>query len=110
MSPLSGLAVALFAGVSSVSVQPKMPYTGLTTARVVPDLCHYSYRVSTPSAECQKLCDQGFGYYYSYVWMEAARSFETALKHDPDCAMAWLGLHKSLEKWGKSNPTKADPF
>ena len=24
-----------------------------------------------------------------------------ALKHDPDCAYAWLMLHRSLEKWGR---------
>ena len=61
----------------------------------------YHYPVSTRSAECQAFCDQGLGYFYSYVWMEAARCFETALSHDPDCAFAWLGLHRSLEKWGK---------
>jgi tetratricopeptide (TPR) repeat protein len=109
MSPLPGLAVALYVAVSAVPGPRPMPITGLIPARVVPDLCRYSYRVSTPSADCQALCDQGFGYYYSYVWMEAARSFETALRHDPDCAMAWLGLHKALDKWGKSAAPKPDP-
>ncbi len=80
-----------------------MPLTGLAPAKVVPNLCVYHYPVSTRSAECQAFCDQGFGYFYSYVWMEAARCFETALKHDPDCAYAWLGLHRSLEKWGRGN-------
>jgi hypothetical protein len=84
---------------------PKMPLTGLAPAKLVPDLCVYRYPVSTRSAECQALCDQGCGYYYSYVWMEAARCFETALSHDPECAFAWLGLHRSLEKWGKGTTT-----
>ncbi|MFM8275087.1 MAG: tetratricopeptide repeat protein, partial [Gemmata sp.] len=32
---------------------------------------------------------------------EAARAFETALQHDPECAYAWLMLSRSLEKWGR---------
>jgi tetratricopeptide (TPR) repeat protein len=74
----------------------------MSKAKVVPDLCHVRYRVSTESAMCQKFVDQGLGYYYSYVWMEAARSFETATLHDPNCAFAWWGLSKACEKWGKA--------
>jgi hypothetical protein len=83
-------------------VQPdaKMPFTGLTPAKLFPDLCLYRYRVSTTSDVCQQYCDQALGFYYSYVWIEAARSFETALQHDPDCAFAWMGLNRGLEKWG----------
>jgi tetratricopeptide (TPR) repeat protein len=33
--------------------------------------------------------------------MEAARSFETAVKYDPNCALAWWGLSKACEKWGR---------
>lgn len=86
---------------------PKMPLTGLAPSKVVADLCVYRYPVSTRSAECQAFCDQGAGYYYSYVWMEAARCFETALSHDPECAFAWLGLHRSVEKWGKGTTAPA---
>ncbi len=87
----------------SVPLHYQLRYTGLTPSKVMPDLCLYSYRVSTTSPACQAHVDQGLGYYYSYVWMEAARSFETALLHDPDCAMAWWGLSKALEKWRKSS-------
>jgi tetratricopeptide (TPR) repeat protein len=59
------------------------------------------YRVSTTSPECQVFFDQGLGFFYSYVWMEAARSFETALQHDPECPMAWWGLARALERWGR---------
>jgi hypothetical protein len=65
------------------------------------DACIYKYPVSTTSEECQAFVNQGLGMYYSYVWIEAARAFETALRHDPDCAYAWLMLHRSLEKWGR---------
>jgi len=79
-----------------------MPLTRLSPAKLTPDLCVYRYAVGTASGDCQRHCDQAFGYYYSYVWMEAARSFETALRHDPECAHAWLGLHMALAKWGKT--------
>ncbi len=98
--PTIAIGLALV-GSAPADAPPKdaLPLTGLAPAKLFPDLCKYQYRVTTQSADCQKLCDQALGFYYSYVWIEAARSFETALRHDPDCAMAWLGLHKSFEKW-----------
>jgi tetratricopeptide (TPR) repeat protein len=65
------------------------------------------YRVSTSSPRCQEFFDQGLGYFYSYVWMEAARSFETALEYDPNCALAWWGLSRALERWGQGDATRA---
>src|SRR5437870_1687706 len=85
----------------------KLAITKLAPAKVLPNLCVYKYRVSTSSAECQALVDQGLAFYYSYVWMEAARSFETATKHDPNCAMAWLGLSRALETWGRGDALAA---
>lgn len=101
MPLVPSIAVGLALVASAPEAPPKdvLPLTGIAPAKLFPDLCKYQYRVTTQSAECQKLCDQALGFYYSYVWIEAARSFETALRHDPDCAMAWLGLHKSFEKW-----------
>jgi Tfp pilus assembly protein PilF len=84
-----------------------MPLTGLVPARLVPNLCVVKYQVTTSSEQCQAFFDQALGYYYSYVWMEAARSFETALKHDPDCALAYWGLARALERWGRGDATKA---
>ncbi|MCE9566453.1 MAG: hypothetical protein K8U57_30890 [Planctomycetes bacterium] len=83
----------------------KMPFTGLTPAKPMFDACLYRYGVGTSSKQCQAFVDQALGMYYSYVWIEAARAAETALSHDPDCAYAWLVLHRSLEKWGKGAVT-----
>lgn len=77
-----------------------LPLSGWAPATVQPGLCSLSYRVSTQSEQCQKLFDQGLGYFYSYVWTESARSFETAVRHDPECAMAWWGLSRALQQWG----------
>src|SRR5205814_918794 len=85
----------------------KLPLTKLAPSKIIPNLCLVKYGVTTSSPECQAFFDQGLGYFYSYVWMEAARSFETAARHDPDCAMAWWGLSRALERWGKGQPNKA---
>ena len=90
-----------------VALDERMPRTKLRPAIYMPDLCIYRYRVGTSSAECQKFVDQALGYFYSYVWIEAARSAETAIGHDPNCAYAWLVLHKGLEKWGQGDATAA---
>jgi tetratricopeptide (TPR) repeat protein len=86
---------------------PTLPMTGLPPAKIIPDLCVLRYRVTTKSPECQALVDQALGYFYSYVWMESARSFETAAQRDPDCAFAWWGLSRALERWGRGNATQA---
>src|SRR5262249_11480999 len=84
-----------------------MPLSQLAPAKRVDGLCLLKYRITTSSPECQAFFDQALGYYYSYVWMEAARSFETSLKHDPNCALAWWGLARALERYGRGDATKA---
>jgi tetratricopeptide (TPR) repeat protein len=85
----------------------KLPNCGLAPSKYDPDLCLVRYRISTTSPECQLFFDQGLGYFYSYVWMEAARAFETATQYDPDCALAWWGLSRALQRWGRGDSTKA---
>lgn len=46
----------------------------------------------SPSKEAQAFYDQGLAYLHSFVWIEAARSFNAALRSDPTLAMAHLGL------------------
>jgi Tfp pilus assembly protein PilF len=77
----------------------QLPHCKLAPAELIPNLCIVKYRISTASPECQAFFDQGLAYYYSYTWAEAARAFETATKHDPNCAMAWWGLSRACEKW-----------
>jgi tetratricopeptide (TPR) repeat protein len=48
--------------------------------------------VTTSSIQAQAFYNQGLAYLHSYVWIEAARSFNQALRHDPKLAMAYLGL------------------
>ncbi len=86
-----------------VALDQRLALSKLAPAVYVSDLCVYRYRVGTNSAECQKFVDQALAYSYSYVWIEAARSAETAVRHDPECAYAWLILHKGLDRWGRGN-------
>lgn len=94
---------------SSGSPSNKMPLTGLAPAKPMFDACIYKYPVSTTSEQCQAFVNQGLGMYYSYVWIEAARAFETALRHDPDCTYAWLMLHRAMEKWGRAGTVPPAP-
>ena len=94
-------------GVKPAVTAATLPMTKLAPAKRVLEQCELRYRISTTSPDCQDFFDQALGYYYSYVWMEAARSFETALRHDPNCPLAWWGLSRSLERWGRGDATRA---
>ena len=48
--------------------------------------------VSTSSEEAQAYYDQGLAFLYSYDWIHAGRSFNEALRRDPNLGMAYLGL------------------
>ena len=48
--------------------------------------------VGTRSKEAQAFYDQGLAYLHDYVWIEAARSFNQALRLDPTLALAYVGL------------------
>lgn len=52
--------------------------------------------VTTSSPQAQAYYDQGTAYLHSYVWIEAARSFNQAIRLDKRLAMAYLGLSYAL--------------
>jgi tetratricopeptide (TPR) repeat protein len=53
-------------------------------------------QVTTSSPQAQALYDQGIALLASYAWVDAARSFNEALRHDPRLAMAHVGLARAL--------------
>ena len=110
LSPAAETAPAPRAKPVTTSPEPKLPLTGLAPAKPMLDACVYRYSVSTANSQCQDFVDQGLGMYYSYVWIEAARAFETAVQHDPECAYAWLMLSRSIEKWGRGTPRTGGLF
>jgi len=48
--------------------------------------------VGTRNRDAQAFYDQGLSYLHDYVWVEAARSFNQALRLDPRLALAHVGL------------------
>jgi tetratricopeptide (TPR) repeat protein len=53
--------------------------------------------VTTKNPEAQAFYNQGEAYLHSYVWIEAARSFNQALRLDPQLVMAHVGLFRVFE-------------
>jgi tetratricopeptide (TPR) repeat protein len=51
-----------------------------------------AHQTSSSSKEAQALYQQGLSLLHSYVWIDAARSFNAALKRDPNLALAQVGL------------------
>ena len=51
--------------------------------------------VTTSSKEGQNFYNQGIAYLHSFVWIEAARSFNQALRLDAKFAMAYAGLYRA---------------
>jgi tetratricopeptide (TPR) repeat protein len=64
-------------------------------------------RVATKSAEAQRSYDQGLAYPHSYVWIEAARSFNQALRFDRALAVAHAGLSVALVELNKADDARA---
>lgn len=59
------------------------------------------FPITTSKPDAQKFFDQGINYLYSFSWFESERSFRTAAKFDPDCAMAYWGMAMADSTRGK---------
>lgn len=69
------------------------------------DIGKVTHATSTKSPEAQAYYEQGLAYLHSYVWLEAARSFNQALRIDPGLALAWVGLSRAYS--GLDDPEAA---
>lgn len=95
---VSSVVMLLWTGVSSAQTHPpheipSIPPDLLTrpvTLRTGIGKAHDT--VATTSADAQAFYDQGLAYVHGYVWIEAARSFNQALRLDENLAMAHVGL------------------
>jgi Tfp pilus assembly protein PilF len=56
--------------------------------------------VSTSSPQAQAMYNQGIAYLHSYGWIEAARSFNEALRLDSKLALAYVGLSEAFGELG----------
>lgn len=63
-------------------------------------------RVTTSSAQAGAFYNQGLAYLHSFVWIEAARSFNQALRLDGNLAVAEVGLSYALGELGMSSEAR----
>jgi Flp pilus assembly protein TadD len=85
--------------------EPPKP-TGLAPARLLPGIGAVNHSITTASLECQQFYSQGLAFQHSFVYMEAVRSFERATQLDPKCPMAFWGLSRALDMWGRGDEAK----
>ena len=56
------------------------------------DLGRYGRKVTTSSPDAQVWFDRGLNWLFGFNHGEAIKCFQKALKHDPECAMAYWGV------------------
>lgn len=62
-----------------------------------------SEAVTTSSDRARAYYNQGLAYLHSFVWIEAARSFNEALRADPNMPMAHVGSSYALGELGEAD-------
>jgi tetratricopeptide (TPR) repeat protein len=104
---LAGTGVLVVTGQHSAHPIPVVPLTLLerpVTMRTGIGSVHDM--VATKSAEAQRFYDQGLAHLHSYVWIEAARSFNRAVALDPSLAIASAALSLAYTELNKAEEAK----
>ena len=110
------VAAALHTGVppSAVGAQPRQPAAPNTLAAIVErplalrdGIGRAHEAITTSSKTAQAFYDQGLAYLHSFVWIEAARSFNEALRADDRVALAYVGLSYALAELGDADGARA---
>jgi tetratricopeptide (TPR) repeat protein len=65
-----------------------------------------AHEAVTTSDRAQTYYDQGLAYLHSFFWIEAARSFNEAIRLDDRLAMAYVGLSYALGELGESEAAR----
>jgi tetratricopeptide (TPR) repeat protein len=92
---LVGLAAALPVAQGAHPPHQASPVSAATLTRQIAlrtGIGHASETVATKVPAAQAFYAQGLEYLHSYVWVEAARSFNQALRLDPNLPLAYVGL------------------
>lgn len=88
---LAGFGVAGIVAFNGV-VFAAEPESSTKAAPLFAGLGNHHHPITTASKKAQQYFDQGLTLCYAFNHKEAIRSFRGALKHDPDCAMAYWGI------------------
>jgi tetratricopeptide (TPR) repeat protein len=75
---------------------PKQKQEFVPSANYYYDLGSFGREVTTTSKEAQIWFNRGITWTYAFNHDEAAECFEQAIKHDPQCAMAYWGVAYAL--------------
>jgi tetratricopeptide (TPR) repeat protein len=81
-----------FCGPKTVILNPEPGFDGTLVPLFAGLTESFTYPVGTKSKAAQKYFDQGLMLAYGFNHAEAARSFQEAIRQDPNCAMCWWGL------------------
>ena len=93
----SAVSIAAAGGLQPPREIPKVPADLLSRpVSIAKGIGHAHDAVGTASKPAQALYDQGLAYLHSYVWIEAARAFNQALRDDPTLAIAHAQLSLAL--------------
>lgn len=68
------------------------PVASNDDAPLYDNLGNHHRPIATESSAAQAYFDQGLRLQYAFNHAEAIRSYRTALRHDPECAMCWWGI------------------
>ncbi len=108
-APLSLTLAAAFAASVSAPFQGRVFVEGPRMAAPLlgaPDHIAMDISLAPEAGAMQAFFDQGMAQFHGGWLSEAARSFQTILIEDPDCAMAYWGLAQANLEW----PTRAAWF
>lgn len=104
----STLTIALAAGLAATAsaqqqVNPEEPGFGKDPrvsegpiAPLLPGMMEHTFDVTTKSDEARQFFNQGLSLIYAFNHAEAVRSFQEAVRLDPECAMAYWGWAYAL--------------
>ena len=111
------VAAALHAGVppSAVGAQQRQPAAPANTLAAIVErpvalrdgIGRAHEAITTSSKTAQAFYDQGLAFLHSFVWLEAARSFNEALRADDRVALAYVGLSYALAELGDGDGARA---
>ena len=111
---ICGLSLSIggvFGAVQAQHARPEIPVVPLELLErpvtIRSGIGTVQHPVSTTSADAQRYFDQGLAYLHSYVWVEAARSFNQALRLDPSLAVAHAELSVAYTELNRPNEAKA---
>lgn len=93
--PLLVLASILALGLPSAGSAQEHHHVAHAGREALPlrdDLGDHHRTITTRSAEAQAYFDQGLRLQFAFNHADAIRSYEEALRADPDCAMCWWGV------------------